>query len=101
MGTSQHEQVAAPYAVPISSPYSAPSALALQSPDERLIRRRLGLSHCFLAASSQHSQSFCLVKQKELLASCSSWLWSLSPRSPSAFQEHWHVACGDQGHPAD
>lgn len=60
MGAYQYEQVAAPYAVPIPSPYSAPSALALQSPDERLLRSRLGLSHCFLAASSQHSRASAL-----------------------------------------
>ena len=43
---------AAPRATPIPFPCGTPSAWALQSPAERLLRRGLGSCHGFLAASS-------------------------------------------------
>lgn len=66
MGTSQHEHMPCwQYCVLF------PSTLLTGHPVPgncrvwmRLLRRRLGLSHCFLAAFSQYSWSFRLVKQK-------------------------------------
>ncbi|KAL2306618.1 hypothetical protein Nmel_004547 [Mimus melanotis] len=68
----------------MAHPHSSPALhgqyiQCLQSLDERL-RRRLGLSHCFLAASSQYSWSFCLVKQKHVVIKITQ-LTELGPRA--------------------
>lgn len=56
----QHQQLPCQqvlYASPISFLCNVPSAWAMQSPDEKLLRGRLGTYHYFLAACSWHSQS--------------------------------------------
>lgn len=94
MGTSQHEQVACwqchvLFPCPLHTVHPVPGHCRAQMRD--CSGTRLGLSHCFLAASSQYSWSFCLVKQK--VGNC----WPATADGSGPFNPFLHLSSRNTG----